>query len=151
MIWRQEDTQVIWYDIWYITLLSALLKFVLRPSSHCMQNKGHVYKLHTWQDTVRHNMFTYIESINESTVHRSSYLWFSSWLSLRVDWWTKDFFSLTFLCVGTLYLLPEGNNLYSLCKTWLLFEVMFQPQHAVIVCGSIQPLKGLSNNLWTNV
>lgn len=109
--------------IW--TLFVSKLKFVLPPSRRCMPQKkscNHV----DWHDTVKTQTYWHTwKNTWWALVHHSAFGWFSSLLSFKVDWWTKDFFNLTFLKGGTSCLLPEGNNLYSLCKTWLVFEVMF--------------------------
>ena len=108
---------MIWYEL-YSSAGAEICLATQQPLHVKTENMNYTH----WHDTLKHNKFTYMGTDSrEHIVHHFAYLRFS----IKVDWWTKYFFSLTFLKSGTSYLLPEGNNLYSLYKTWLVFEVMF--------------------------
>ena len=96
--------RAVWYMIWTLFVSSAEIRLATQQPLHVKtENMNYTH----WHDTLKHNKFTYMGTDSrEHIVHHFAFLRFS----IKVDWWTKYFFSLTFLKSGTSYLLPIGRK-----------------------------------------
>ncbi len=72
--------------------------------------------------------YTHLSTETQKMVFKAPYcaskMELSSIFSLRIDWYTKEFFSLILLNCGILDLCLDGNNLYSRFRTWFGSDTM---------------------------